>query len=365
MDKCIYNVARRYMILPVVVFVSSLVFASEVEFKNIRYVVDEDLKTAEVAPTPKASGNIVIPDEINAKGDKFRVVAIGEKAFKGCKGLKKITIPATVERIGRNAFEGSGLLKDKANWKKGAVVVDGCLLATNNEITSKFVYKGKEPLRLIAEGAFAGNKTLKTFIMPENMKEVPFEAFCGCAVLTSVVIPDSAVEIGDRAFFGCILLKSADLPKGLKRIGDGAFDGCAKLAAVELPKTLDSIGVRAFAGCARIKTITLPAGLTEIKDGLFDGCTALDGIVLPAGVTRIGNEAFRNCQRFRSITLPEGLKEIGDRAFYGCTNLKTVEWNEALRLIGKEAFYGCKNLYVPVFSGRVGVEKNAFKGCVF
>ena len=82
-------------------------------------------------------------------------------------------------------------------------------------------------------------------------------------------------------------------------------------------------------------------------------------------MTRIGNEAFRNCQRFRSITLPEGLKEIGDRAFYGCTNLKTVEWNEALRLIGKEAFYGCKNLYVPVFSGRVGVEKNAFKGCVF
>ena len=81
MDKCIYNVARRYMILPVVVFVSSLVFAGEVEFKNIHYVVDEDHLTAVVAPTPKASGNIVIPEEINAEGDKYRVVAIGEKAF--------------------------------------------------------------------------------------------------------------------------------------------------------------------------------------------------------------------------------------------------------------------------------------------
>ena len=360
-----YTLARRYMLLPIIVFVSSLVFAGEVEFKNIRYVVDEDKLTAVVAPNPKASGKLVIPKEINAKGDKYRVVAIGEKAFKGCKGLNKIAIPPSVKRIGRNAFEGSGVLKDKANWQKGMVVVNGCLLATNGEIPAKFVYKGKEPLRLIAEGAFAGNKTLKTFIMPKNMKEVPFEAFCGCTALSSVVIPDSALEIGDRAFFGCVMLKTADLPKGIKRIGDGAFDGCAKLGAVALPKTLDSLGVRAFAGCEHIKTIELPEGLTEIKDGLFDGCSALDGIVLPVGVTRIGNEAFRNCQRFRSITLPEGVKEIGDRAFYGCTNLKTVEWNEALRLIGKEAFYGCKNLYVPVFSGRVGVEKNAFKGCVF
>ena len=168
MEKSIFKSAQRSLTLLAVVFISAFVLAGEVEYKNVRYLLDENRMTAEVASNPKASGAVVIPEEITVSSKKYRVVSISEKAFKGAKNLKSVKLPASIEYIGRFAFEGSGILKNKASWKKGAIIINGCLIATNAEMPAKFVYKGKEPLRLIAERAFSGSaKTLKSVTLPD------------------------------------------------------------------------------------------------------------------------------------------------------------------------------------------------------
>lgn len=59
----------------------------------------------------KKAAKIVIPATVTINGITYKVTAISDNAFSGCKKLKKITIPASVTRIGKEAFYGCKKLK--------------------------------------------------------------------------------------------------------------------------------------------------------------------------------------------------------------------------------------------------------------
>lgn len=56
--------------------------------------------------------SIRVPETINIKGTKFRVVGIGKAAFKGCKLASRAVIGKNVTTIGNNAFEACKKLKN-------------------------------------------------------------------------------------------------------------------------------------------------------------------------------------------------------------------------------------------------------------
>ena len=107
--------------------------------------------------------------------------------------------------------------------KKGALIIDDCLVATNNDLPAKYIFKNKIPIRLIAERAFANRKNLKSVTIPESVTAIPSAAFLGCEALTDVVIPASVREVDNFAFYGCPLLKNALLPRELEHLGACAF----------------------------------------------------------------------------------------------------------------------------------------------
>ena len=437
---------------------SLFAFAGDAQYQDVYYSLDENHLTAEVTLNPKASGELFLPEQITVGQNQYTVVAIGDKAFKGCKNLKaivlpkslqrvyrsafegtgimlnksnwkdgclwvdsiliatdktiksrytipegtrliaagafagnktiervdlpaciaridhetfrdcknlqKITIPATITSIGEEAFTGSGIAANENKWKKGALIIDDCIVATNDELPAKYVFKNKTPIRLIAERAFANRKGLKSVTIPETITSIPTAAFYGCEGLTDVIIPASVKEVGNFAFYNCTLLKTATLPADLERLGAGVFYGCINLKEQVLSDKLEVLERAVFFMCRGIKHITLPAHLRRLDDGAFAGCATLEEIELPQTLTYLGEQAFAGCAVLRKVVIPDGIAALNKQVFQGCTRLYRLDLPDGLYAIGDEALDGClalERINIPTSTFRIGVR--AFHNC--
>lgn len=75
-------------------------------------VSDPEKKTVVVKKVNKKNiKKVTIPATVTKDGVVYKVVGIGNKAFKGCKKLRKVTIGANVVSIGKQAFAGDANLK--------------------------------------------------------------------------------------------------------------------------------------------------------------------------------------------------------------------------------------------------------------
>ena len=72
-----------------------------------RYIITGKDTAAYKEPVKKNKKSITIPASIKISGTTYKITAIKENAFKGCKKLKKITIKSTkLKTVGKNAFKG-------------------------------------------------------------------------------------------------------------------------------------------------------------------------------------------------------------------------------------------------------------------
>lgn len=131
------------------------------------------------------------------------VKQIDHEMFRDCKNLTKLEIPQSVEWIGEDILTGTGFYQNKKKWKKGALYVDGCLIATNKDIKPNFVFKANVPVRLLACGCFANNKVLQTLTLPDGLTHIPTAAFYKCENLQEVIIPTTVTRVENFAFYGC------------------------------------------------------------------------------------------------------------------------------------------------------------------
>ena len=174
-------------------------WAEEAVYEDIVYSLDLDKMTAEVGLNPRAYGEIVIPETIKVDQGDFRVTAVGDNAFKGAKDLTAIELPATIEHIYRSAFEGTGIYADKANWLDGVLMIDSMyLIAADKSIKPKYEMPGF--VKLVAIGAFKGNKTVTKVTWSESVKVIDHEVFRDCKNLVKLVIPESVEWIGQDGF---------------------------------------------------------------------------------------------------------------------------------------------------------------------
>ena len=164
---------------------------------------------------------------------QYPVTAIGESALSGLaysgsgdpSSVTSITIPATVKRIGDYAFSGfsnvtdidlpegleylgwdpfSGCNSLSYDWEYYDLrVLDGWVLGPWGwEFGYSYVESADmSAAKGIAAGAFSGT-TLRSAILPVNLKIIPHAAFHGTS-LTDIVIPASVTNIEANAFSSC------------------------------------------------------------------------------------------------------------------------------------------------------------------
>lgn len=217
------------------------------------------------------------------------VTHIGQKAFKGCVGLRSVVLPDSVTTI--------------------------------------------------CEEAFKECKGLTTITIPDSVIDIEYEAFADCTSLTSVRLPQKLTAISTGLFMGCSKLKSLTIPDTVVSICPNAFQYCYELSDINFPAKLNYIGNMAFNLCTSLDKINLPDTFTSLG---YDDPYAFGGglcgssiteFTIPAGVTKILPNTFRNCDELFSITIHDNVKEFAEDALVGCDNLKVIcaseQWKKA------------------------------------
>ncbi len=152
-----------------------------------------------------------------------------------------------------------------------------------------------ETIESIGKEAFYGNKKLTTLNIPASVKTIGQSAFNGCSSLTTLVIPEGVTEIQPYTFADCSSLTSIQLPSTVKTIGQGAFSGCSSLKTIDLPAGLEIIPPACFEGCSSLETFPISETITVIGEKAFEGCKSLGKVAIPSTVTILGARVFEDC----------------------------------------------------------------------
>lgn len=190
--------------------------------------------------------------QIKALPEMLGLKRIGGEAFYGCKNLKKLTIPETVEYIGGGAFYGCSNI-----WS-----------LTYNAINAE------------CERLMESNIPLEKIVIGDKVRRLPNGIFSG-REFTEVALPSCLERIDDYAFYGCKNLTTINLSDSIRYIGDDAFYGCSSLKNIHWPLRLTTIGSRAFRQTA-LETISLPEGVTSVGDGAFYICPFAKTVYIPS-----------------------------------------------------------------------------------
>ena len=249
-------------------------------------------------------GPITIPDYILG----YKVIKIGNFAFRDCKKITSVHIPDAVISIGQDAFLS-------------------CVnLESVNMPTS---------LTVLRNGAFYNCPKLSgTIYIPVGVTTIEAETFWGCNSLEDIILPSTLTTIGKGAFSNNHHITQLTLPASVTTLGENAYAYCKNLTTITIPATVTSIGKGVFAGCNALTTLTVADGNPNYDSR--NGCNALihkatntiiqgtTNTVIPATVTAIGPSAYQGLTGITEVDIPAQILSIGQKAFKGCTNIARV-----------------------------------------
>ncbi len=339
---------------------------------------------------------------------------LARSMFGSCTGLKKVTIPSSVEELPSNIFFACKALEE-VNLNEG--------------------------LRCIRGGAFTNCASLKTISLPDSIERIEGDAFNSCKSIEEIDIPDSLTDVYAAAFNNCTSLKTINLGEKSKvsgnfnGIGSDKFEGftvdgknenyfaedgvlysgdktvlvCYPKAktgeSFEVPAGTKIIGANAFYSQLFLKAVTLPESVTEIRSDAFGSCKALEKINLPDTIEKIAPQAFLGFKYFEEadgakyigkyliedvptakyciirpgtlaiadkafstgnaaeIIIPDSVKIIGDGAFYNSRLARAIIPESVIKL-GTGAFEYCTYLEEAVIKARLeAIPEKSFKNC--
>ncbi len=115
-----------------------------------KYVVTSASTVRYKSPVSKKITSIKIPKSVKIKGKTYQVTAIANKAFSGCKKLKKVIINSPIKKIGKYAFYNCSKLKTIKIYSKK--------LTKNNVLTEAFKGIAKKAIFYLPKNKIASYK---------------------------------------------------------------------------------------------------------------------------------------------------------------------------------------------------------------
>lgn len=250
------------------------------------------------------------------------VILIREAAFAECRNLAHVSFPASIEEIGDDAFQHSGIVSadlGEAVQRVGRNAFADCL--------SLGVVSMEEGIRTLGERAFSGCENLQSLVLAKSLEKIADDALEATPKLQSLcAVPESyaARWLAAHSYDALPLLRSADglYDYSLTPQGKAVIVRCrSRQQTLAVPGLLDgypveSIGARAFSDLASLQSAALPQGLLSLGSHAFSDCRALEEVVLGEDLRMIEQEAFYGCEKLRRMRIPASVKFIGDFAFF-------------------------------------------------
>ncbi len=231
-------------------------------------------------------------------------------------------LPASIQTIGANAFNGCSALK---------------ALNLNTGVTT------------VGAGAFTG--ALETLTINSNIQNHN-NAFKGHTGITRINIGKYCTIIYNNMFEGCTNLGLVKFNSGstCSIIKANAFAGCTKLSNIKdnstnnrLPKSVTTIDDYAFYNCTALTELNLNTGVTTLGENTFKGTTPLTTLTINSDIAN-HNNAFKGHTGITTLKFGSSCTSIYDSMFEGCTGITTVRQTNNIKLIGARAFLGCSSL---------------------
>lgn len=167
----------------------------------------------------------------------------------------------------------------------------------------------------LGKGVFSHCSWLTDAAIDAAIEELPATTFEECGSLERVTLPANLKTIGTSAFKDCGKLAGIELPAHLEVIEDAAFSSCKSLARVTLPESVAFLGSDAFYRCSNLVDVTLSPSLRKIMAGTFSDCFNLTAINIPEPIEQVSPYAFENTRLAkndasdtRKTALPSGMK---------------------------------------------------------
>ena len=199
--------------------------------------------------------NVEIGEEITEIGDYSFVVAsnivkvnlpstlqsIGEGAFFGS-GIKEITFPAGITKIGERVFERCSNVEIKYEGTQEDWDNKGLAMTDNVNVTfsdgSKLVFRFNSS-KTILNGLTPYGSGLPTLDVPipNTVEKIANEAFKK-SNLTYIEIPGSVKNIGQYVFEKCSNLTKVVINEGVETLDINIVNRCSNLTELYLPSTL-------------------------------------------------------------------------------------------------------------------------------
>lgn len=302
---------------------------------------------------------------------------IPDRLAYGCKALKQVVLPDTLESVGRSVWEDTPFLEEHP--LSGDIFWDGRNLSGDVRLP--------EETRIVAGGAFYGNLALTSVRFPDSATWIGPAALKGCCRLGQVTWPRAVTRAQEEVFSGCTSLETVtgsgtSAPVPWRHIGQRAFFGCRCLEHVALSQ-VQVVEKEGFSGCTRLVP-DHPDALVRVGEQAFAGTGAcgdrssrepvvlgsilvsglcLEGEVrVPEGVTAIAPYAFGGNRNLTGLWLPDSLTHIGEGAFWGCTGLAHVRFPATCCTLEDRAFEKCPSLSrIRLHTDQAGVS--AFACC--
>ena len=260
-------------------------------------------------------------------------LTIGDRAFVGCTSLEKITLPARLTGIKLQKYaivDGAVKLDTAEDAFAGCTALSSITVATGNaayKSVNGVLYSADGRTLVYVPAAIAAEDG--SFAVPAGTQTIAPGAFAACETLTEVSIPNTVTLVGEAAFYGLENLESVSFASGALTdltIGKYAFSACTALSEVGIKNSrLVTLSDNAFAGCAALTSFELPATVTHVGASAFSGCSTLASITINASnkALTFGENVFNNCTALTRVELPANVSEIPG-IFNGCTSLTEV-----------------------------------------
>lgn len=260
---------------------------------------NERYEGASGALIDKSEGALIIGANRIDTEIKEGVIKINDSAFYGCDKIQKLTIPASLTEIGKNAFYGTCA---EILWENTALT----------EITPY---------------AFAGYLG-KELTVPQSIVTIRENAFLNSSA--QITLCEGLTTIENYAFKGCTGIKVLYLPSSVTKVGKGAFSGCAGITEINVPFVGEGSSVGG--GAALLGYIF---GDDQYEGGIlitqfYTNSSSIKSCV-PSGLEKITVRgvtlqfgALQNMTMVKEIVIEEGVSMIGDGALRGCTSLEKL-----------------------------------------
>lgn len=284
--------------------------------------------------------HLVLTDTLKVGEEYYNVIAIDDNAFYDCDVIESITIPSSIESVGKYTFIDCDNLVE--------IIVD-----ENNE-----TYDSRDNCNAIIE---TGTGTL-------------------VASCKSTTIPSTASVIGEGAFYNT-LSEKITIASGIHTIEKYAFANSRKLIEVQFAKNslCGTIEEGAFQSCSNLSIVEIPERTIFVGEGVF-AHSAIDKVYFKgkleqwcsisfydssANPINNGAKLYINNELLEELVVPKTVKAIGSSAFAGYKYLTSINFEEGSQCvsIAKNAFYQCENVFVVFLPSSIEkIETLAFSG---